>query len=109
MAPFKSSHLSTEFFDLTLGIGTSRGLFKAFGSGSIMGGRVVALTRLQGIPLLGGIVALVHFELVLVLARFIAIGILADFGAATLVVSVLLAIRDLRNVEDLGIITVVLL
>ena len=37
------------------------------------------MAGLEGIPFFGGIVALIHFELVIVLTRFVAIRFLALF------------------------------
>ena len=107
MARSKGSHMSTLFFELNLGVRASRCFLKAFGSGGTT--KVVALARLEGIPLLGGIVSLVHLELIIVLAQFVATSILADFGATSLVASIVPAIRDLGNIGDLGVSTVVLL
>ena len=68
----------------------------------------MALTRLEGILLLGGIVALIHLELVIVLAWVVAVSILADFRAASLIAGTVPAIGHLTNIEYLGISTVVL-
>jgi len=102
VARFKCSHLSTkcfELFDLTLGVRTSSGLLEALSSGSAS--KVIALARLEGVPLLGDIIALSQFELVVVLAWFAAISILADFGATTLVAVGVPVIGDLGNIENL--------
>ena len=98
-----TSHLSTkcfDLFDLMLGVRTSRGLLEALGIGSTF--KVVALARLESIPLLGGIVlVLSHFELIIVLARFVSIiVILADFGGTTFVVVGVPAVVDLGNIEE---------
>ena len=103
-----TSHLSTkcfDLFDLMLGVRTSRGLLEALGIGSTF--KVVALARLESIPLLGGIIALIHFELVIVLAWFVAISLLADFGATVLVSVIVPAFGDLGDIEGPGISTTV--
>ena len=60
-----------------------RGFLKALSSRGAT--KIVALAKLEGIPLLGGIVALIHRELVLVLAWVVAVSILADVRAFPLI------------------------
>ncbi len=67
------------------------------------------LAGLEGIPLFGGIVALVQFELIIALAQFVSIRLLTDFGAVLLTAVIIPAIGDLGNIKNLGISAVILL
>ena len=96
-----------SFFELTLGVRTSRDLLQTFGSGSAT--EIITLARLKSIPLLGGIAAaLSHCELIRILAQFLAIVFLADLGTTTLVAVGGLAVGDFGDIEHLSIAALVL-
>ena len=104
----QGSDLGVHLFELTFGVRDHRCFLHGLGCGCAA--EIVELVGLDGVPLFGGIVALVHFELVIVLAQFVATRFLADFGAALLTagVVVVLAIGDLGNIKSFGISSVIL-
>mmetsp|Transcript_20179 Transcript_20179/g.41900 ORF Transcript_20179/g.41900 Transcript_20179/m.41900 type:complete len:206 (-) Transcript_20179:665-1282(-) len=83
-----------------------RGFLKSFRSRCAT--KVVALARLEGIPLFGGIVAVIQLELVIVLPRAVAVRFLGNFRAFSLVPVVVPAVGHLGYIEHLGISTVIL-
>ena len=70
--------------------------------------KVILLARLEGIPLFGGIVALIQLELVIVLARAVAVRFLTNLRAFALILVVVPAMGHLGYIEYLGIGTVIL-